>query len=60
MMAFDSMTDAFSQANVVITKILEIFFVDLMIKDKGHIIYVFINMYPCRREEKKTKIKIFS
>lgn len=53
MMAFDSMTDAFSQANAVITKILETFFVDLMIKDKGHIIYIFINMYPCKREEKE-------
>lgn len=55
MMAFDSMTDAFSQANAVITKILEIFFVDLMIKDKGHIIYIFINMYPCKREEKENQ-----
>lgn len=61
MMVFDNMTDAFSEENAVLTKILEVFLIDLIliIKDKGHIIYVFVNIHPHNGEE-KIKIKIFS
>lgn len=61
MMVFDNMTDAFSEENAVLTKILEVFLIDLIliIKDKGHIIYIFVNIHSHNGEE-KTKIKIFS
>ena len=58
---FDNMTDALTEANVVLIKILEFFFIDLIShfkRQRTHNFYI-INIYLCKWEE-KTKIKFFS